>query len=250
MKIRRSLFYPALVAACLSILPLGQAGEASLKRITFDAPSVDREMASNVLLPAGYEDSDQRYPVLYLLHGRGGNENYWVDLDVVEKAAPYDMILVMVSAKPSWYVNWAESGEGQKNDWEDYVTKDLIGYVDAHYHTEASREWRVICGKSMGGYGALMLAFKHPNLFASTCSLAGGLRFMDKLREYLREGGRDPMFLTSEVHESKKELAANTPRERIVADLADIDEIDPYQLVLQVPRDQLPDIRIDCGLED
>ena len=54
---------------------------------------------------------------------------------VPEYAANYDLIVVMPDAGNSWYVNWAESEGGEKNDWTDYIIKDLIGYVDAHYRT-------------------------------------------------------------------------------------------------------------------
>ena len=219
-------------------------------RVTIDAPSVQREMACNVLLPAGYEQSDRRYPVLYLLHGRGGNEDYWLDLGVIDCAAPYEMIVVMASATPSWFVNWSESHEGQKNDWEDFIVRDLVGYVDDQYRTIQSARGRAICGKSMGGYGALVLALRHPEVFGSTSCIAGGLRFLDKLRAHLQGEGPDPLLLTGEVPDGKRDLAVRTPRGRMVASLADCDAIDPFQLVLKVPREQLPDIRLDCGLDD
>ena len=147
-------------------------------------------------------------------------------------------------------MNWVESYEGQKNNWEDYVTKDLIGFVDTNFRTIASREGRAISGKSMGGYGALVLSFRNPELFCSTSSIAGGLRFIDKLRAHLRGESDDPLFLTGPVPKGKMELAAATPRGLMVATLENCDAIDPYKLVLEVPREQLPDIRIDCGLDD
>ncbi len=227
-----------------------QAETPAVRRVQFEAPSVACEMAFNIILPVDYESSEKTYPVLYLLHGRQGNEDYWVELRVPEYAAGYDLIVVIPDAGPSWFVNWVESYEGQKNNWEDYVTKDLIGYVDTHFRTIASREGRAIGGKSMGGYGALMLSFRNPELFCSTSSIAGGLRFIDKLRAHLRGESADPLFLTGPVPKGKMELAAATPRGLMVATLENCDAIDPYKLVLKVPRERLPDIRIDCGLDD
>ena len=94
----------------------------------------------------------------------------------------------MPDAGNSWYVNWAEGEEGQKNAWEDYMIKDLIGHVDATYRTIAAREGRAINGLSMGGYGALMLGLKHPDMFCSIGSHSGALGFARSAAERLRSG--------------------------------------------------------------
>ncbi|MCB1120328.1 MAG: hypothetical protein KJT03_02165 [Verrucomicrobiae bacterium] len=240
----------AFLFALLGFAATSRADQLPVTRVTFHAPSVAREMAFNIILPAGYDKNEKHYPVLYLLHGRKGDENYWVDLGAPKNASAYEMIVVMPSALPSWYVNWSASSEGQKNAWENYIVKDLIGYVDAHYRTIAAREGRAIGGKSMGGYGALILGLRNPDSFCSVSCIAGGLSFIDLLRDHLNGKGRDPLFLTGEVPIGKRELAENTPRGRMVSDLDDCDAIDPFKVVLEVPREQLPDIRIDCGLDD
>src|SRR5262249_59166308 len=79
----------------------------------------------------------------------------------------FDLIVVMPDVGNSWYVNWAKSDGDQKNRWEDFIIKDLIGHVDATYRTIAKREGRAINGLSMGGYGGLMLGLQHPDLFCS-----------------------------------------------------------------------------------
>ena len=69
---------------------------------------------------------------------------------------------------------------GQKNAWEDYIVKDLIGHVDGTYRTIAKREGRAINGLSMGGYGALMLGLRHPDMFCSIGSHSGALAFAER----------------------------------------------------------------------
>ena len=85
-------------------------------------------------------DSQERYPVLYLLHGLTSNYTLWAAMNVPQFAANYKLIVVMPDVGNSWYVNWAESDASQKNHWEDYIIKDLVGYIDDHYRTIASRE--------------------------------------------------------------------------------------------------------------
>ncbi len=179
----RSLQFPMCLAALISTCLLaGQALETPrpVTRVTFHAPSVARDMAFNIILPAGYESSGKRYPVLYLLHGRNEDLEVWPRMGVPKYAANYDLIIVMPDAGNSWYVNWAQSDAGQKNNWADYIVNDLIGYVDANYRTLARRSGRAIDGYSMGGFGALYLAFTHPELFCSVNSHSGGLRIVQR----------------------------------------------------------------------
>jgi putative tributyrin esterase len=237
----------------LAILSVGQAQEAprQVTRVTFLAPSVAREMAFNIILPAGYESSGKRYPALYLLHGRNQDLQAWPRMGVAKYAAGYELIVVIPDAGNSWYVNWAESSGGERNDWADYIVKDLIGYIDAHYRTVASRSGRAIDGYSMGGYGALYLAFSNPELFCSVNSHSGGLRGTERWRESLESGARDTLASRQAAErESMDSLKGVDPQGRMVVTMAQIDAIDPYKIVGAVPRERLPDIRIDCGIDE
>jgi S-formylglutathione hydrolase FrmB len=130
-------------------------------------------LQANVLLPTGYRTSGtRRYPVLYLLHGLNYNENTWLALSDVERfTRPFTgkraAIVVMPDGGPGgWYTNWPDGGE----HWETYHTRHLVPAVDARFRTLASRRFRAVAGFSMGGYGALLYAARHPGLFA----VAGG----------------------------------------------------------------------------
>jgi len=225
--------------------------------VTFYSQSVARELVFNIILPAGYEDSSKRYPVLSLLHGRGGDLEYWPGMGVAEYVAKLDLIVVMPDMGVSWYVNWAESAPGEKNDWEDCITKDLIGFVDANYRTVASRQGRAISGASMGGYGALTLGFLHPDLFCSVSGHSSALRITDRWRDRLKQGGDDPVPLGAPVKRVRitekrhpASMGGAEPKGRIVTNTDQIDALDPYKLVLKTPPEQLPDIRIDCGIDE
>jgi len=254
-----NLFRASVVALLFCCLQIDQTRAKSrpVTRVTFYSQSVARELAFNIILPAGYESSGKRYPVLYLLHGRGSNLDSWVEMGVAEYASSYDLIVVMPDVGASWYVNWVESSGGEKNDWEDYITKDLIGYVDSHFRTFARRAGRAIDGASMGGYGALALGLMHPDLFCSINSHSGGLRFIDRLRAHLNGESDDPLIFSPEKIATLKaeakatnSLKGRTPQGRMVTTLDECDAIDPFHLILTVPPDQLSDIRLDCGLDE
>src|SRR5262249_11917599 len=103
-------------------------------------------------------------------------------------AKNYKLIVVMPDGGNSWYVNWAQSEEGQKNQWEDAIIKDLIGHVDGAYRTIATRAGRAISGLSMGGYGGLMLGLKHPDLFCSIGTQSGAIAFAKQYGERIKDG--------------------------------------------------------------
>ena len=256
---RAGLLAPALLFA-LALMPRSaEAQPAPAQTVTLDAPSIGRKSAYNIILPADYETSgDKRYPVLYLLHGLTGNYTNWAGMGAARAAKGLDLIVVMPDGGNSWYVNWAESTEGQKNDWDDFITKDVIGHVDANYRTIAAREGRAINGLSMGGYGGLTLGLRHPDLFCAIGSHSGALSWAKGAGERLRSGREQPPRKNqpSDTPNEKIQIegfrspAERTPKGKPFAKPEDADAVDPFKLVLAVPKDKLPHIYVDCGTED
>ena len=249
---------PMLVLISLVVSAAWAAEPLSVKTVEHKADSVGRNMKYNIVLPAGYETSTERYPVLYLLHGLTSNYTAWAYMKVPEVAANYKLIIVMPDVGNSWYVNWAENAAGQKNQWEDYIIKDLIGHVDGTYRTLAQREARAINGLSMGGYGAMTLGLRHPDMFCSIGSHSGALAFADRSAESVAKG-EQPEFLrrpwAGEVNpkikiEGFSSPAERTPRGKIFISQEQCDAHDPFKLVLTVDRAKLPYIYVDCGTDD
>ena len=137
---------------------------------SFYSPSIRSMMHYSYILPARY-DTLRTYPVLYLLHGYGGDHRNWVDLtNLLTFSAQLGLIIIMPDAANSWYVNSA----GQPNDrYEDLIVKDIRKLVEQRFAADTSRS--AIAGLSMGGYGAIMLGLRHPKLFRFAASLSGAL---------------------------------------------------------------------------
>ena len=115
----------------------------------------------------------RRYPVLYLLHGADGCYNDWSrKADLHQLADRYGVIIVCPDGQDSWYF---DSPIDPKMQFETYVSKELVSYIDSHYRTLANRYMRAITGLSMGGHGALFLAFRHPDVFWSCGSMSGNM---------------------------------------------------------------------------
>ena len=155
-----------------------QAGRV-MENQEFQSSALDRAWNYTIYLPPGYETDQRAYPVVYLLHGYGGNHTNWVRLGDAAFTADSlthigelpPTIIVMPDGRNSWYVN--SEPDGGFGAMETAMVEDLVGHVDATYRTIANRRGRMIAGLSMGGYGALHLAFKYPDLFGAAASLSG-----------------------------------------------------------------------------
>ncbi|MFO7852249.1 MAG: alpha/beta hydrolase [Bacteroidota bacterium] len=233
--------------------------------VAFFSESLQREMHINVVLPRGYEDSEMDYPVLYLCHGFTANYHEFVHVGVPEYLNRFDMIVVMVDAGNSSYVNWAESEDGRPLNFADHVTSDVINYVDDNYRTIADRKGRAINGISMGANGAITLGLSKPYLFCSIAGHSGGYSY-DAAREELKKkdeeeheeanAWREAMINDTTMYyrdidiEGFSTMKDRTPRGKIFTSEEQIDRVDPYINVLKIPKDELPHIYIDVGTED
>jgi putative tributyrin esterase len=135
--------------------------------VTFHSAALGRDMQYRAVLPANAA-GDRKYPVLYLLHGGGGGFHDWSNYSDVAQYAGPGLILVMPEGHSSYYMN---SAEHPQERYEDYIVHDLIEDVERRFPVAGGRSNRSIAGVSMGGFGAVVLALKHPELFV----FAGGL---------------------------------------------------------------------------
>ena len=141
-------------------------------------PTITSTSAQNshellVWTPPGYETSGISYPTLYLLHGAGSPSAFGVDewlgyaltedLDrLIDSGFIEPMIVVLPFGAQGYWVNHADGGP----QWSDYITDEVVPFVDREFRTDKRRERRAIGGLSMGGHGALQMAFRRPDLFA------------------------------------------------------------------------------------
>jgi S-formylglutathione hydrolase FrmB len=141
-----------------------------------------------IYLPEEYKNTSGNYPVIYYLHGGNGNqrEGKWLmnEIDKAIKAQKMQpVIIVSVQALPiGWYCNANVGAKGViSGPVEDVLIKNLVPYIDSHYRTIANLSGRGLEGWSMGGFGAIRLAFKYPELFGFASSVAGALiEFQDE----------------------------------------------------------------------
>ena len=125
-----------------------------------------------VIKPAAY-DNEKHFPVVYLLHGYAGDFSNWIKLvpQIKQYADAFQLMIVCPDgAYASWYL---DSPVDTAYKYETYIGTEVPDYIDAHYTTIANRKARAITGLSMGGHGALFLAFRHQDIFSACGSMSG-----------------------------------------------------------------------------
>ena len=153
-----------------------------------------------VYLPPSYRQGTRRYPVAYYLHGAWGAEDNWVTLGHIDRAMDSlvaaglpEMIIVLPDGDDGWYTTWnalnntvacradtvrREPAATYCVPWpkyDEYIARELVAHIDSAYRTEANRAHRGIGGLSMGGYGAVSLALRYPDVFSAAASHSGVL---------------------------------------------------------------------------
>jgi S-formylglutathione hydrolase FrmB len=191
--VRAALVYIILIisTAILSNAQSTPGLKGSVERIKVHCKSLEGNLSGDsadrfvsVYLPPSYKkNSKAHYPVVYFLHGFTDDDakwyglvKHWINLPLlmdsaIGKKGVNEMIVVTPNAysrhQGSWYSNSATTG-----NWEDFITEELVSYIDAHYRTIAKATSRGIMGHSMGGYGAMRIGEKHPDVFSSVYLLS------------------------------------------------------------------------------
>lgn len=177
----------------------------SLSKVWYHSEKLNADRRITVYTPAGYETNGQRYPVLYLLHGMGGDEDSWSTLGraaqildnliVQGKAKP--MIAVMTNGNSDLQAAWGESPTG-------YVTPtielpkttdgsfeeafpEVVAFVDKAYRTIAKKESRAIAGLSMGGFHSMQISKEYPTLFNYIGLFSASARFKGRKESHIYE---------------------------------------------------------------
>jgi S-formylglutathione hydrolase FrmB len=134
--------------------------------------ALQREVQYRVVLPKDYFTTENRYPVLYLLHGLTGHyRSFEAHSNLTRYLERYQLIAVSIEGENSWYVN---SATNPKEKWEDYFLQDVLSDVGERFRINGG-DARAIAGISSGGYAAINLALKYPGLFFFAGSLSGAV---------------------------------------------------------------------------
>ena len=147
---------------------------ASVDTVVTFSLSMNKNIKAVVIKPDTYKNG-KKFPVVYLLHGYSGNYADWITKvpDITRYADEYNIIIACPDGNfSSWYF---DSPIDSSWKYETYVSTELVNWIDAHFNTINNKNGRAITGLSMGGHGALYLAFKHQDVFGACGSMSGGV---------------------------------------------------------------------------
>lgn len=164
----------------------------NLRKVWYDSPTIGKNRRMYVYTPYGYETSTQSYPVLYLLHGGGGDEDAWSTMgracqildNLIEKKLAVPMICVMPNgnpgqeaAKPLMLSETTFNRNDPKNTnlYVNSIVKDIIPFVEKNYRAIAKPDSRAVSGLSMGGGHTLGVTNEYPGTFSYICPLSSGV---------------------------------------------------------------------------
>jgi enterochelin esterase-like enzyme len=148
------------------------AGEVRFE--SFGSKTLGRDMPYAIYLPDGYDSGRKLYPVLYLLHGAGGDQKVWAEQGhirdkadrLIASGAMPPAIIVMPGCPASWWV------DGAKENTETAFWSDLVPFVEMRYRAIQARGGRLVAGLSAGGYGAVRFALRYPDRIAAAAALS------------------------------------------------------------------------------
>jgi enterochelin esterase-like enzyme len=235
----------SLAAAGPLISLEGPAAVQVLEGLRLTSAILGRDVSYAVYLPPDYSTSTRRYPVVYLLHGYTDNESGWIQFGEVNLAADQaisareipPVIIVMPDGGVAWYINDLQG----KVRYEDMFIQEFIPLIDATYRTRPSREFRGLAGLSMGGWGTLVQALRHPELFAACAAFSAAV------------------WPDEEILGMKQDVWDKVLGPVLGAGLAGKDRLTPHfrkhnplDLAKSLPEESLKKVRyyIDCGDDD
>lgn len=227
----RILITAAVLTSCASLTPNTAPDSARVETDSLTATSLGGRVAYNVVLPPGYAP-DKRYPVLWLLHGYSGGKDDWPRrTDLRAEIAKYPFIVILPDAANSWYVNAPSEPTAA---YETFITVDLYNDVTQRFSIDTARQ--AIAGLSMGGYGAVMLAMRHPRRYRFAGGLSAALSVASTI------GQSDSVMW--------KGLGTSITKAFGTAGVASEAQYDPLRLFRHTLPDSLPYIFLAIGTHD
>lgn len=179
-----TMIRPLLILLAALLASIAIPAQARVEKVTVHGKSIEGNFEGNtpdrtvfVILPPGYDSAKKRhFPVLYFLHGFTATAEKYMDFvkfdEAMQKAAPGNQFIVVVPDNftkqgGSFYASGPTVG-----NFEGFIARDLVSWVDGHYRTIARRESRGLAGHSMGGYGVWRIGMKYPGVFSSLYAMS------------------------------------------------------------------------------
>ncbi len=222
-----------------------QGASKVLENQVIESKILGKDVNYTIYLPPGYDTSERKYPIVYLLHGYTDSDIAWVQFGEIQAIADKaireqnitPMIIVTPDAGVTWYINDHEG----KVRYEDMFVEEFIPMIESKYKARGTREFRGISGLSMGGYGAFIYALKHPDLFAASAPLSAAFYTEETVVNHDQERwDRVEAIMYGTGLKGKKRITEHWKANN------------PFHLLNTLPIDKIKSVQyyFDCGDDD
>lgn len=177
MKRTALLFFFCVILICNQA---AASGLRIMESMVMHSKILKQDVSFSVCLPSNYYSVKQSFPVVYLLHGLGDDEASWLEFGQIsqyaDKATTEKQAVPMIFVSPQGYRSYYVNDYNGTFLYQDMFVKELVPYIDSLFRTIADRQHRAVMGYSMGGFGALILHLKHPDIFGTAVPLSISVR--------------------------------------------------------------------------
>ncbi|WP_093023751.1 alpha/beta hydrolase [Pustulibacterium marinum] len=237
-------FFKTIFLGAFLFLAQLSFAQGTLFKDSISSKTLGKTKVFNVYLPEGYNEDDTDYPVIYLLHGLGGDENQWleggdmqaqVDQAIADSIIP-KTIFFLPDGEATYYINNIKG----TYEYENFFFDEFMPFVENKYHVKKEKQNRGIAGLSMGGYGTLVYRFHHPELFIAASALSPAVRTDEEMIE-----------LSDKEFAVRYETAyGKLPKDERISDFHNHNS--PIYLAKQLSESEKDDVAmyIDCGDDD
>jgi enterochelin esterase-like enzyme len=213
--------------------------------LSIESKILGKPVRYTIYLPFDYETSTRFYPVIYMLHGGEENDVEWIEIgeahltadEAISVRSIPPVILVMPDAGMSRYINNHDSSLR----YEDFFFKEFIPTIESKYRVKAEKRFRAVAGLSMGGYGSLVYALRHPEMFAACAAFSAGI-YTDEMT----------LGMTQEQWDRARGLAYGRGLKGNARITDHYKSYDPLRIVQSADPEKLKTVRLylDCADDD
>lgn len=243
---KKIIILPVILFLTFAINIFSQNSVGIVKEgLTIQSKILNKEVRYTIYLPSDYETSSRSYPVLYLLHGYTDNDIAWIQFgeanSIADKAIADGDIAPMIIAMPDGGVSWYVNNFNDSVRYEDFFFKEFIPYIESHYRILAEKRFRAISGLSMGGYGSLVYALKHPDMFSSCVALSSAIYTDQEIIDMKGEWWKNVLGVVFNSELNGKDRISKQWEDN-----------DPFYLVKNEDINKIKSVRfyLDCGDND
>jgi S-formylglutathione hydrolase FrmB len=187
MRILHFILFTLFVLTCALNVQAQVSRGVIQEGLIIKSEILKKDVRYTIYLPFDYNTSSRYYPVVYLLHGFGDNDMGWMQFGeanmIADAAIAARQIPAMILAMPDGGVSWYVNNFDNSVRYEDFFFEEFVPFIESNYRIRTEKRYRGIAGLSMGGFGTLVYALKHPDMFTACAAFSAGIRTKEEMIE-------------------------------------------------------------------